>query len=898
MAAGEPPPPLPCTVVDNGSGTVTLPPVGCDYLSPDEVHEIIDGLPDGTTIELAAIHQDFICHEQGTIDPVCSFMPPFPGVDCTQPGGSFPGGEQECAGSTLALDLTGTGALAGFERQIDIPIGFETHTGPRTPGDPVQSFDTDMFRLFGQITNPGSGDPDFDLLRIVAGTDFGLPSPGHTTLTRIGPPGGNFAVDSFFDITYRIDFVGAPGGALGGMSGSTTGTIRMQTPTQTCPPIPAGTDIFPSTAKLVVQSFFGPGSEPFVVRLSDVGLGPTVVTRAPQVGDVIDVELVQLQLQGNHPQLGHVIARAGSDFGLPPSVGQITGVEQGPDCDLALADSFFDIFVELTLPDLNETWVNPQPLRVERNGLRRLPPSDEPYENPFVQPVLLVNQADGDPRAQVLYEVHHADPPPPDPGTDCLDTVLNLRFDFPPLGLINYPLTASGPTMVQRGAAFPLITGTCCAGGQSCGSDADCGLDDTCCQTSAIQTEMTQMQLTGFDPLLGEFQVRESPTLPSQGQAITIHPDSTYAVDSFFDVFVEISLADLGQTFSNQQPVHVQASGFSGLQGAANIPPDPGSHFQSPPGQTYPLQPGGAIRDIDHVTGPPEDWTPPPPADDDCLNSVIHLRITIFNPFCQEDLFIPSEFRIMRDDPQDPGGVGNELIDTLMAKGLIDFDSGCVGPVLGQVSATDASLGVVRGLAPAEFFPSDSFFDVFLELDSGIGPLHAGPAHMTTTINNLPPDGGEIYYGPGTVIPLFDEDGTQIGEILEVSHEIGFPRECDRTCYSTIRIGEVVLGPPPPGPLDPKDWIDVGIPRGAAGVTYDVVRGSLDHMNDNDGDMSSAVCLQDDGPRRIIDSTVPAAGEGFFYVARDGFRAFVGTWNSKGNQQVDDRDVKISVCSP
>jgi hypothetical protein len=51
-----------------------------------------------------------------------------------------------------------------------------------------------------------------------------MPSPGHTTLTQL--PGGNWAVDSFFDITYRIDFVGSPGGALGGMSGSTTGTIR------------------------------------------------------------------------------------------------------------------------------------------------------------------------------------------------------------------------------------------------------------------------------------------------------------------------------------------------------------------------------------------------------------------------------------------------------------------------------------------------------------------------------------------------------------------------------------------------------------------------------------------------------------------------------------------------
>jgi hypothetical protein len=76
-----------------------------------------------------------------------------------------------------------------------------------------------MLRMQGQIT----GDPDFDLLRITAGNDFGMPSPGHTTLTQIAP---GWAVDSFFDITYRIDFIGKPGGPVGGMSGSTTGTYR------------------------------------------------------------------------------------------------------------------------------------------------------------------------------------------------------------------------------------------------------------------------------------------------------------------------------------------------------------------------------------------------------------------------------------------------------------------------------------------------------------------------------------------------------------------------------------------------------------------------------------------------------------------------------------------------
>ncbi len=225
MVAGD----NPCDVVDNGTGTVTLPPAGCEYLSPDEVHMIINDLPPGTTIELAAIHKDFIC--RGGSAGLCSVT--LPANECETPGGGL-GGNIDCFESNLVLELHGTGTLSGFQRSITVPAASEVHTGPRNPGDPVQSFPTDMYRIQGEIF----GDPDFDLLRITAGSDNGLPSPGHTTLTRKGPPGSDFAVDSFFDITYRIDFQGAPGGSLDGLSGSTTGTIRMETGDPENPQVP------------------------------------------------------------------------------------------------------------------------------------------------------------------------------------------------------------------------------------------------------------------------------------------------------------------------------------------------------------------------------------------------------------------------------------------------------------------------------------------------------------------------------------------------------------------------------------------------------------------------------------------------------------------------------------
>ncbi|MCP3958608.1 MAG: hypothetical protein GY719_12215 [bacterium] len=200
----------PCVVEDDGSGTVVLPPPGCAYLTGAEVHMIIDGLPPPTTIELAPIHQDFICRKLG---------------ECGVPGGTFPGGEVEDFDSQVIFELNGTGDLDGFHRILAIPVAVQTHTGPRTPGDPVQTFPTDMFLLQGDLP---PGDPDFAQLQIQAGTGFGLPSPGQTTLTRLGPPGSDFQVDSFFDVSYTITFFGNPAGALGEASGSTTGTLRVE----------------------------------------------------------------------------------------------------------------------------------------------------------------------------------------------------------------------------------------------------------------------------------------------------------------------------------------------------------------------------------------------------------------------------------------------------------------------------------------------------------------------------------------------------------------------------------------------------------------------------------------------------------------------------------------------
>ncbi len=195
-----------CRQADNGSGTVTLPPAGCAYLSADQVHMIIDGLPVGTTVILEPIHTDFICRKLG----MCAVS------------GSPSTGEGEEFASTGVFQVTGTGLLAGWSRTLTVPLAVMTQTEKRTPGAPVQSFKTQMLRLEGGIT----GDADFDEFKVVGGKINGLDSPGETTLT-LNPATRDYQVKSWFDVGYQIYFKGASGGRLAGYSGTTKGTVRM-----------------------------------------------------------------------------------------------------------------------------------------------------------------------------------------------------------------------------------------------------------------------------------------------------------------------------------------------------------------------------------------------------------------------------------------------------------------------------------------------------------------------------------------------------------------------------------------------------------------------------------------------------------------------------------------------
>ena len=165
-----------------------------------------------------------------------------------------------------------------------------------------------------------------------------------------------------------------------------------------------------------------------------------------------------------------------------------------------------------------------------------------------------------------------------------------------------------------------------------------------------------------------------------------------------------------------------------------------------------------------------------PPAGSDYMEATTAtIELQIYGPSgFYEMITATGPTTVSRSDPYDPGD-GRIMIDTEIVLMNLVGNSSYVGPITVTESSSKASTGAIKQQAAGVDFPADSFFDVFIEIKSGLpfplGTLHNDdPKNMTAVIYRIPPL-GSTYERP-EIIYLKDELENIVGAMLATRHEV------------------------------------------------------------------------------------------------------------------------------
>lgn len=316
------------------------------------------------------------------------------------------------------------------------------------------------------------------------------------------------AVDSFFDIFTELD--AAPDG-----------------------PDPAAFQTLSVQQSLAASvsgqvSLSGSPSRALAIWPYDVTLTDANFTPVPEIDDEV---LTGLRLRPG--QTSH---------------GRLTVSNIGPSWqDGQMVDSFFDIWVEISI-DGGQHWLAPQ-------GPARLTLSlDRPAESPVIVPEVTFPVSGSDIQYQSVHgavpgeaaakivqlDLHVSDPNGPvlvPPGDD--GVMFDSFFD------VFVTVEVNDTSYRIRQDRVPMTLGIAPADGE---------------QQQTWDTEILSMSLRADLPGLGQVVIRESPSSASTGH-LTIDSlgQDGYAVDSFFDIWTEISL-DGGRTFVPATPAPVRVA--------------------------------------------------------------------------------------------------------------------------------------------------------------------------------------------------------------------------------------------------------------------------------------------------------------------------------------------------
>lgn len=170
------------------------------------------------------------------------------------------------------------------------------------------------------------------------------------------------------------------------------------------------------------------------------------------------------------------------------------------------------------------------------------------------------------------------------------------------------------------------------------------------------------------------------------------------------------------------------------------------------------------------MNGIPYAYAYPPGGFDviDCT-AILRLEMIALNG---ETLTVTGSMRIQRGDPYNPHD-DHMTIDTEIVEMSLTGTSSLLGPITVVQSPTKPSNGSIRQKIISNDFPADSFFDVFLEIQTD-GPASTyhndDPVRVSTTIDFIPPLGAYTSEAP---VLLKDEGDNIVGSIEYLSFGMG-----------------------------------------------------------------------------------------------------------------------------
>lgn len=181
-----------------------------------------------------------------------------------------------------------------------------------------------------------------------------------------------------------------------------------------------------------------------------------------------------------------------------------------------------------------------------------------------------------------------------------------------------------------------------------------------------------------------------------------------------------------------------------------------------------------------------------PPAGDDTFPSGAGLLVQMIGQ-APTLLTTNGPTVVRRGEPYDAGG--HSAIDTeILAMNLTGMTP--LGPVGVRESPTRASVGKIQQQTPGADYPADSFFDVFVELDTGMGMLHhQEPVRMEAVIHDIPPILA-LYRTPQLLqTPIRNQQNQVVGYLRRVIHVPLPPKEI---ILIFVNINKTTPTPTPP----------------------------------------------------------------------------------------------------